>query len=152
MAKGRSKLNSSYSQLYSSHSKPANKKPIFHYIILILIISTLIISIFTLVNVYQLRNFLVPKTINANDFFTKLAVHDETKKYSGVTPLNIVQINSNNIANLQTQIQGLDISYIGSFLIQYSDAIVIYDYNNDKINGIIPLQQQPQTKTQVIPS
>jgi hypothetical protein len=35
-------------------------------------------------------------------------------------------------------------SYIGSFIVQYKDAVVIYDYANDEIKGTISLQQQAQ--------
>jgi hypothetical protein len=53
-----------------------------------------------------------------------------------------VQINKDNFASLQSQISGLDISYIGSFIVQYRDGIVLYDYKNDKIKGTLAFQQQ----------
>ena len=83
----------------------------------------------------------MPKTANVNDFLTKLTSHNEMKAYIGVAPLNIIEISSNNLANLQGQIEGLDSSYIGSFIIQYSDRIVIFDYNKNQIKGNLNFQQ-----------
>jgi len=129
---------------YSSYREPLHEKTFFYYLLLILVITALSISIFALYNVYQLRNSLAPATISVNDFLAKLTAHPEMKNYVGVAPLNIIQVNNNNLANLQAQINGLDSSYIGSFIIQYTDAIVIYDYNNDIIKGNVNLQQPQQ--------
>lgn len=120
--------------------------PIFQHLIVFAIIATLVISIFSLFNTYQLKKSLISQTININDFLKKLTSHNEMKGYVGVAPLNIVQVNNNNIGNLQAQINGLDTSYIGNFIVQYTDRIVIYDYQNDMLRGNVNLQstQQPQ--------
>lgn len=123
------------------------EKPFFQIIMLIIVLSiiaTLVISALAFVNVYQLKKALTPAAINVNDFLKKLTFHEETKGYVGVAPLNIVQINANNIASLQAQINGLDVSYIGSFIVQYTDSIIIYDYENDAIKGAVALQQPQQ--------
>ena len=138
------RLKSSRYASYSSHSEPLHKKPIFHYIIVLLIIATLAVGILALINTYQLKKALIPKRVDINDFLKKLTSHDEAKDYVGVIPLNIVQINNDNIANLQTQINGLDLSYIKDFIVQYADRIVIYDYDKDEIKGSISLQQQAE--------
>ncbi|MEK6983838.1 MAG: hypothetical protein AABX33_04660 [Nanoarchaeota archaeon] len=91
-------------------------------------------------------NSFIPKTINTNDFLKKLTSHNEMKSYVGIVPLNIVQINSNNLANLQSQLNAVDVSHIGNFIVQYSDRILIYDYENDKILGTVTLQQPLQAK------
>jgi len=126
--------------------KGLHEKPIFHYVIIILIITTLVISVIALVNTLQLKKALLPRTVDINDFLQKLTSHDEMKGYVGVSPLNIIQINNNNIANLQSQISGLDPSYIEDFIIQYTDAIVIYDYDDDNIKGTVNLQQPQQAE------
>ena len=118
------------------------EKPAFQYFIVFSIVATLVISTFSLVGIYQLKKSLVPRTINTNDFLKKLTSHEEMKPYIGASPLNIVQINSNNFANLQSQISGIDVSYIGDFIVQYSDGIVVYNYENDKIKGTLAFQQQ----------
>ena len=128
--------------LTSSSGKPFPEKPIFHYITLTAVILTLIVSIFALVNIYQLKKSLTPRAIKINDFLKKLTSHNEMKSYVGVAPLNVIQINNNNFANLQAQIAELDVSYIGNFFVQYSDRIVVYDYDNDRIRGTLSLQQQ----------
>ena len=118
------------------------ERPAFQYFIVFSIIATLIISAFSLAFVYQLKKILIPRTINTNDFLKKLISHEEMKPYIGSSPLNIVQINSNNFASLQSQISGLDGSYIGNFIVQYRDGIVLYDYENDKVKGTLAFQQQ----------
>lgn len=120
----------------------------FHYIILALVIATLVVSIFALLNTYEIKKFVLPRTINANDFLKKLIAHPEMKAYIGAAPLNIVQINNDNLANLQSQISGLDASYTGNFIVQYTDKIVVYDYDNNKIKGFVNLQQ-PQQNNQL---
>ena len=114
----------------------------------ILIIATLIISTLALVNTYQLKDVIIPKTFDTNDFLKKLTSHNEMKGYVGAAPLNIVQISKNNIGSLQSQINGLDTSYLGNFIIQYTDRIVVYDFDNDKLKGVVTLQQPQQDKLQ----
>ncbi|HLC60559.1 MAG TPA: hypothetical protein VJJ52_03950 [Candidatus Nanoarchaeia archaeon] len=142
MAKGESiKSTSGYSGNYSAGM---HEKPVFHYVIILLVIATLVVSILALVNTYQLKSAIIPKIIDAELFLKKLTAHAEMKAYVGAAPLNIVQINGNNLANLQSQISGLDQSYVGNFIIQYTDRIIVYDYNNDKIKGSVSLQQAQQ--------
>ena len=130
----------------SSHTyKPSlHEKPIFHYAIILLVVAALVISILALVNTYQLKSAIIPKTISPEQFLKKLTSHAEMKPYVGASPLNIILINSNNLANLQSQISGLDPSYIGNFMVQYTDRIIVYDYENDKIKGSVSLQQPQQ--------
>lgn len=130
----------------SSHDTHLFEKPAFQYFIVFSIIATLIISIFALINAYEIKNMIAPKTINVNDFLKKLTSHNEMKGYVGVAPLNIIQVNNNNFANLRAQINGLDESYIGSFIVQYNDKVVIYDYDNDKISGSVGFQQPQQSQ------
>ena len=109
------------------------ERPSFQYAVILAIIATLVISIFALINTYQLKKVIIPRTVNINDFLKKLTSHNEMKSYVGVAPLNIIQITNNNFANLQSQINGLDASFIGNFIVQYTDRIVIYDYDENKI-------------------
>ena len=118
----------------------------FQYFIALLIIVTLIISILAFRNTQELKKIINPKTVTTNDFLKKLTSHSEMKGYVGVAPLNIVQIDNNNIANLESQINGLDPSYIGNFIIQYTDRIVVYDYENDKLKASVSLQQPQQAQ------
>ena len=130
----------------SSYREPFHEKPVFQYLKLFLIIATLAVGVLILINTNQITGAAVSQTVNVNDFLSKLTSHDETRAYVGVAPVNIIQVDNNNIANLQTQINGLDSSYIGDFIVQYSDAIVVYDYNNDVIKDTINLQQAQQTQ------
>ena len=119
-----------------------SQRQTFHYVLAVLVLMTLAVSALALVNTYQLKKSMVPASVDANDLLKKLTSHDEMKSYIGVAPLNIVPVNSNNLANLQSQINGLDVSYLGSFIIQYTDRIVMYDYSKDTIKGIVQQQQQ----------
>ena len=122
------------------------EKPLFQYLIIASILSTLVISIVALANIYQIKNVAVPRTISTNDFLKKLTAHAEMKLYVGAAPLNIVQVTKDNLASLQSQINGLDSSYIGTFIVQYSDRIVVYDYQNDKIAATVSFQQLKQAQ------
>lgn len=117
------------------------EKPAFQYFIVFSIIATLIISILAFVNIYQLKKTLIPTTINTNNFLKRLTSHNEMRAYVGIAPLNIIQINNNNFANLQAQMSGLESSYIGNFIVQYADRVVVYDYDKDVIRGTVSLQQ-----------
>ena len=121
----------------SNQQHPKN----YHFIIIGLLIAVLTLSIITFSYIYELKKALLPKTIDSNDFLSKLTSHNEMKAYLGVAPLNIIEINKGNLANLQGQIEGLDSSYIGSFIIQYSDRIAIFDYYKDSIKGTLNFQQ-----------
>ena len=143
MASGDSSRVMSYS---SASSDLHGKKPVLNYLIILLVLATLVVSIFALVNTYQLKKAVIPSTISPEEFLKKLTSHPETKSFVGVAPLNIVQINTNNLANLQSQISGLDSSYLGNFIIQYTDRIVVYDYSNDKIKGSVALQQPQKSQ------
>ena len=145
MARGDSSKSSS-AYTYNSYSASLHEKPFFHYLVIFLIIATLIVSVLALVNTYKIQKFISPQTISINDFLKKLTSHNEMKNYVGVAPLNIIQINNNNLPNLQAQINGLDLSYIGNFIVQYADRIAIYDYNNDKLKGNVALQQPQQAQ------
>ncbi len=146
MARGDGARSSSSYASSHNHYTHIYEKPSFQYIIVLAIIATLFISIFALINTYQLKKVIIPRTVNVNDFLKKLTSHDEMKGYVGVAPLNIIQINNNNFANLQAQISGLDQSYVGNFIVQYTDRIAIYDYDNNKVKGTVSLQQPQQAQ------
>jgi len=129
----------------SSYREPLHEMGAFQYIKLVLIIATLIVGILVLLMTNQITGAAVAQqAISIEDFLSRLTAHPEAQAYVGVSPLNVIQINNNNLPNLQTQITGLDTSYLGSFLVQYTDAIVVYDYDNDAVRGTVSLQQPQQ--------
>ena len=129
----------------SSYREPLHEKGVFQYIKLVLIIATLIVGILVLLKTNQITGAAVAQqTISIEDFLSRLTSHPEAQAYVGISPLNVIQISSNNLPNLQTQIAGLDTSYLGSFLVQYTNAIVVYDYDNDVVRGAVSLQQPQQ--------
>ena len=140
--------NKSFKHLKTMASNPTNTthQLIFNIFISIIVIATLVTNSIILINVYQLNQVLAPKTMNVGDFLKRLTSHEEMKTHVGAVPLNIIQINTNNFANLQSQISGLNISYIGNFLVQYTDKVVVYDYDNDKIRGFVSFQQPQQSQ------
>jgi hypothetical protein len=127
-----------------SYKEPLHQRPIFNYAVALLSITAIALSIFALLGNPSVSGAAVSNSITVDDFLQKLISHPEASAYAGVAPLNIIQVNNNNLANLQSQISGLDVSYVGSFLVQFPDSILIYDYNQDTVVGTIPLAQQPQ--------
>lgn len=108
---------------------------IFYVLTLFILLGTLGISIYTLNEVKGLKSIIIPKTIPIKEFLEKLTAHDELKNYNNIPPLNIIRIDSTNLGNLQAQINGLDTSYIGKYIVMYTDRLVIYDFDNDEIVG-----------------
>ncbi len=116
--------------------------PSILYLILIVSIISLAISSYTL---YEFKKTTQPlQGLTVNQLLSKLSAHDELADYKDTVPLNIMKIDSSNLPNLQAQINGLDISFIGNYLIQYSDRLLIYDFEADEITADIPLQTQQQ--------
>ena len=110
------------------------------YLILIICIISLGVSSYTL---YEIKKASQPsQIITINQFLAKLTAHNELANYKDIPPLNIVRIDNTNLANLQAQINGLDVSFIGSYVIQYTDRLVIYNFETDKIKANTPLQTQ----------
>jgi hypothetical protein len=127
-----------------SYKEPLHEKPLFNYAIAIISISALIVGINALNSVNELKNTLTPQKIDIDDFLNKLTSHDSMKGYVGIAPLNVILVSSNNIDDLQSQITNLDSSYIGAFIVQYADVIVVYDYDKDTIMTTVSLQQPEQ--------
>lgn len=125
---------------YYAHEIP----PIVHYATLVLVMVSLVFGILAFLKVSAIEKVAVPETIDVEIFLKKLTSHEETKALVGVSPLNVVQINQGNLANLQSQISGLDVSFVGSYLVQYQDRVVVYDYTNDQLKGVVALQQPSQ--------
>lgn len=115
------------------------------YTTFIICLLVLGVSAYTLFQVYSVKSILQPAGISINEFLTKLTAHNELSAYKNIAPINIVRITNNNLANLQTQIQGLDISYLGSYVVQYNDRFVIYDFEKDQIVANLQLQM-PQAQ------
>jgi hypothetical protein len=111
------------------------------YAVLVLVIVSVVLSALAYFKVAALEKALVPQTVSIDDFLKKLTSHEETKSFIGVSPLNVVQITQNNLANLQSQLSGLDVSYVGSYIVQYPNSIIVYDYENDELKGVVALQQ-----------
>ena len=143
MVKGENLKLNNYS---SGYREPLHESAVFFYLLMILVLASVAISALTWVDVSQLKKSLAPATVSTTDFLNKLTSHPEAKNYVGVSPLNIIQVSANNLPSLQSQISGLDTSYIGNFIVQYSDAIVVYDYAGDKIKDTVSLQTPQQGK------
>ena len=103
----------------------------YHVLVFLVLLTTLAFSIMAFYNSKQIKEFAIPKPLDVKDFMAKLRAHPEMKDLQEVDPLNIVQITNANLQSLQTQIRNLDISFLGSFLVQYKDSIVVYNYLNN---------------------
>ena len=64
------------------------------------------------------------------------------EQYKNVDPLTIVQINEQNMANLRQQIAGITNAHLGEFIIEYPDAIFIYDAQEGSFARIISRQEE----------
>lgn len=107
------------------------------HVLLILVIISLALSIYSAVSVYSVQKFLEPSRIDIDQFVKRLSGHDELSAYEGVTPLNIIQVTQDNLPALQSQIQGLNVNFLGRFLVQYPDAIIVYDYHDNEVISVV---------------
>lgn len=121
-------------------ANPGNRFSTFNIIVVFLLVVTFVISVVALNNTIELKKSL-PQTVDVNQFLAKLTSHEEMAAFVGISPLNIIQVNQQNLANLQAQIAGLDASYIGDHIIQYQEAIVIYNFDADTIKGQVQFTQ-----------
>ena len=117
-----------------THSK------LHHSLLIICFLVLLGVSVYTLIQVNSIKTVLQPEGISVNEFLQKLTAHAELTDYKDIAPSNVVQITNNNIANLQGQIQGIDISYLGNYIVQYPDRIIIYNFETDQITANIQMQ------------
>ena len=112
------------------------------YIILIICIISLVVSSTAL---YEIKKITQPaQGIAMDQFLAKLTAHSELANYKTIPPLNVIKIDNANLANLQAQINGLDASFIGSYIVQYTDRLIIYNLETDQITSNIPVQTQQQ--------
>jgi hypothetical protein len=112
---------------------------VYSVLVFLVLLTTLALSMMAFYNSKQLKDFIIPKPLDVEDFMAKLKAHPEMSQLSE-NPLNIVQVTSANLPNLQAQIGNLDTSFLGSFLVQYKDFIVVYNYLNDTVKGTIDLR------------
>ena len=60
------KSSSSYTAQPANHAAHFFEKPAFQYLLVFSVIATFVISVFALVNTYQLKKAIIPKTKNAS--------------------------------------------------------------------------------------
>jgi hypothetical protein len=121
-------------------------KSVYIYLILIILAGTLGVSIYTLTEVRALKTVIIPETVSIEEFLQKLTSHDDLKNYKDIPPLNIMRIDSTNLGNLQAQINGLDATHIGKYIVQYTDRLVIFDFEGNNIIGNLAAQTQPEAQ------
>ena len=140
MARGDSlKASSSHTTSYSSHDAHIFEKPVFQYALIFMIIATFIISIFALLNLYQIKKAVVPTTVNVNYFFTKLNKHVELKGLQNQQPIG-GQLDQSSLNTLRQQFPDVYANAkVGDFLLRYQTKLVIYDYNQDRIVNAVNL-------------
>lgn len=114
------------------------------YAVLALVVISVAIGAISFYKTNQLTAAVTGKTVSIEDFLKKLTSHSEMKAYVGISPLNIIQITTANLGNLQSQINGLDTSYIGDYIVQYNDRIAIYNFEKDTIKATVGFQQPAQ--------
>ncbi|MAH33061.1 hypothetical protein CL615_01590 [archaeon] len=122
---------------YRSDISSINWLPILTVIIAVIALG---LSIYN----YNTINKTAQPQVTLDQFLQTLTAHEEMTAYIGITPVNIVQITQDNLANFQNQMTGLSADFIGNFIVQYQDRIVLYDYDNDKITGNVQVQQSQE--------
>lgn len=142
-------LKSSSSYDISSYKEPLYEKPFFQYFLLLLVIAILALGIFNTLNIYQLKNFLVPTTNDViqqpqqaqlpADFLTKLNAHPELQGLENEQPIG-GQLDADSLNTLKQQFPDVYLNAkVGDFLLRYTTRLIIYDYNADVIVNAVNL-------------
>ncbi|MAG08536.1 hypothetical protein CMO89_03615 [Candidatus Woesearchaeota archaeon] len=90
----------------------------------------------------EIVNVIIPETI-PQDLLVKLTAHGGLEDYMNQRP-SVVKITQQNLNNLQQQINGLDETQIGNYIVSYEDLVILYDYTNDMILDSIMFETVPQ--------
>lgn len=120
--------------------------PIVHYATLVLVILSLVLSGMAYLKVNEIHNLAVPA--DPQDIHRQLSNNEGAESLQGQNPLGVQEITAGNLATLQSQIAGLDTSYVGDYLVQYQGVIVLYDPDDDVIRGTIDTSQLQQAQQQ----
>ncbi len=125
----------------SYNQSKRNALPTVIYLVLFLVGVALVFGVWSFVKVKKIERIAIPPTADMDKFLKRVTAHSEAQEYAGVVPLNVVQITQSNLGNFQAQIAGLDTSYIGSYMVQYANSIIVYDYAKNSIRGRIDVPQ-----------
>jgi len=77
------------------------------------------------------------------DLLLKLIAHEGLENYANQQP-NIIRITSQNLENLKQQVNGIDETHIGNYIVSYQDLVILYDYIQDTILDSIRFEAVPQ--------
>lgn len=77
------------------------------------------------------------------DFDEKLYSHEQISNFKDLNA-EVLKISTQNIETLKQQLIGLDESYLGKYIVNYGTFILVYDYDNDTIDSIVPINTQEQ--------
>lgn len=109
------------------------------YVLLIISILSLLVSSYAL---YEIKLQSAGQKVDIGALMSKLNAHSEMSEVRATQPQNILRIDNSNIINLQSSISGIDATFLGDYIIQYPEFLVVYDYANDKIRGVVRTSQQ----------
>jgi len=90
----------------------------------------------------EIVDVLVFETI-PQDILLKLTAHKGLESYKNIRP-DVIKITQQNINNLMQQIDGLDETKIGNYIINYQDLVILYDYTKDIIIDSTRFEAIPQ--------
>ncbi|HLD42948.1 MAG TPA: hypothetical protein VJB08_03090 [Candidatus Nanoarchaeia archaeon] len=113
----------------------------------ILVIASLGISVYNLVSIKAAPQNSITGAATSQqaqevqEFLNQVTSIQGLEQYRNVNPLAIIQINEQNIAELQQQIAGVTNAHLGEIIIEYPNAIFIYDARTGSVARIISTQE-----------
>tara|TARA_Y100000310_G_scaffold344240_1_gene455912 strand:- start:2170 stop:3015 length:846 start_codon:yes stop_codon:yes gene_type:complete len=90
----------------------------------------------------KIVNIMAFETV-PQDLLLKLIAHEGLENYANQQP-NIIEITSQNLENLKQQVNGIDETHIGNYIVSYQDLVILYDYIQDTILDSIRFEAVPQ--------
>jgi hypothetical protein len=114
------------------------------YAILALVALSIVLSSLAMIKLNQVSKIVVRQSPTLGEVLKKLTAHPEAKNYFGARPKAFVRIDQNNIEMLSKQVPGLDVYWIGNYLVVYNDLLFAYNYEEDRILTNMHLSPQAQ--------
>ena len=85
---------------------------------------------------------MVKQHLPPSDLLVKLAAHAGFERAADTIP-QITLVDKNVLISIAQQSAELaKVTDVGDYLLQYKDAFVSYNYDEDKIKGVLPLVPQ----------
>ena len=113
------------------------------YAILALVALSIVLSSLAAIKLNQVAKVVLRQNPTVGEVLKKLTAHPEAKGYFGAKPKAFLRIDQNNLEMLAKQVPGLDVFWMGNYLVVYNDLLFVYNFEEDRVLTHLPLSPAP---------